>query len=334
VTWFFLDAEHDLTTPMLGLARPYALAMKQAGIAPVAFSVAGMTADEEPGGFEALERRVAAGKVLDQGFLLFRAADQTQLRFMRRRESDPWEIEGTRPDNRGSKLADLSVLLAIAHRVVDAPGLQKLAVRRDPPPVPYPLAPPLARSTHLVAVRAADVEAAYEDPAPFWKAWDRVERRGDLHLCVRAERDVDEQHWLGRTFEDSMAMARAARPKKTVFTRVPPRPELAPWWEYGDPQDEKAGWPVLEPVGYNATTRTLEYAGFVPPGRHVLAREIYEIRGLLRAKKDNQGRAIDTIRVVFADLAMARAERRPLRDVGARVYAADPATGELVEVDD
>jgi hypothetical protein len=40
------------------------------------------------------------------------------------------------------------------------------------------------------------------------------------------------------------------------------------------------------------------------------------------------------VRIVFPDEAMARRERRPLLDAGARVFYTDPSTGGLVEVAD
>jgi hypothetical protein len=57
---------------------------------------------------------------------------------------------------------------------------------------------------------------------------------------------------------------------------------------------------------------------------------------LIGVKKDRQGRPIDTVRVVFAEEIMARAERRSLLDVGARVYFTDPTAGAraLVEISD
>ena len=48
----------------------------------------------------------------------------------------------------------------------------------------------------------------------------------------------------------------------------------------------------------------------------------------------SRGRPVDTVRIVFLEEWMARRERRPLLDVGARVFFMDPRTGRDVEVTD
>ena len=96
-------------------------------------------------------------------------------------------------------------------------------------------------------------------------------------------------------------------------------------------------------MGTPPSTRTIEYAGFCtntdiakggPDPRHVLIQEIHEVRALVKAKKDREGRPVDTVRVVFAEEWMARRERRPLLDVGARVFFMDPKTGSDLEIKD
>lgn len=174
--------------------------------------------------------------------------------------------------------------------------------------------------------------------------WDRVETVGNTRVCIRALEALDDASWLNETFESTMELVRLAKPKLTNYdtaSRVPP--EFAPWWEYGDFQLEKAGHPALSYVGYEAATRTVEYAGFVatPPyiktgedsQRHVLIREIHGLRALIKAQRDAEGRPIDTVRIVFPFEWMARQERRPLLDAGARVFFLGTAS-ELVEIVD
>jgi hypothetical protein len=118
---------------------------------------------------------------------------------------------------------------------------------------------------------------------------------------------------------------------------------MRPWWEFGDIQEERAGYPALTLVGYDPDTRIVEFAGFVTKRplveggeepRHVLIAEIHPIRELVLAGETDDGRPIDTVRVVFPHEWMARQERRPLLDVGARVFYLNPADGELVELTD
>ena len=66
----------------------------------------------------------------------------------------------------------------------------------------------------------------------------------------------------------------------------------------------------------------------------MLIREIHEVRALVKAKQDREGRPVDTVRIVFLEEWMARRERRPLLDVGARVFFMDPKTGRDVEITD
>lgn len=167
----------------------------------------------------------------------------------------------------------------------------------------------------------------------------------DQRVCIRALDKLEVQSWLAETFESTMHLARIAKPNRTNYLtpgKVPAA--FAPWWEYGDIiADERAGYPALSFVGYAPPTRTIEYAGFCtntdiakggPDPRHVLIREIHEIRSLLKAKKDREGRPVDTVRVVFAEEWMARRERRPLLDVGARVFFMDRKTGADIEIKD
>jgi hypothetical protein len=49
-----------------------------------------------------------------------------------------------------------------------------------------------------------------------------------------------------------------------------------------------------------------------PDPRHVLIRAIHEVRSLIKAKKDREGRPVDTVRIVLAEEWMARREQRPL----------------------
>jgi hypothetical protein len=55
------------------------------------------------------------------------------------------------------------------------------------------------------------------------------------------------------------------------------------------------------------------------------------VRAIVQAKRDGQGRVIETVRVVFPDEPMAHREKRVLLDVGARVFFMSP-TGADVEI--
>jgi hypothetical protein len=51
-------------------------------------------------------------------------------------------------------------------------------------------------------------------------------------------------------------------------------------------------------------------------------------------KKDRAGNPVDCVRIVFPEEWMARRERRPLLDAGARVFFMDRKTGNDIEIKD
>jgi hypothetical protein len=201
--------------------------------------------------------------------------------------------------------------------------------------------PPLARSFHLVTTTDSQVAERYDDPAVFWQVWTTIERLGETRLCIRHLDALEEEDWLARTFEQTMELARHAKPGLTYYDKDPYwYPPYAPWWEPGDYQDEKAGYPALTLVGYIAESKTVEFTGYITKQpmqeggeapRHVLITEIHAVRALVAAKQTEDGRPIEVVRVVFPERWMAEQERRPLLDVGAQVFYLD-VTGTLVPV--
>ena len=148
--------------------------------------------------------------------------------------------------------------------------------------------------------------------------------------------------YLARTFEGNYALARVAKPGLTKYglpdRRVRKRleTEYPDFWELGPFEEEKAGLPALTLVGRDPATDTIHYTGFIErDGKEEHGR--VQIRELIDVKDQGFSEAGDRIpgrvHVVFLDEWMARQERRPLRDVGARVffYAKD---GTKVEVTD
>ena len=86
---------------------------------------------------------------------------------------------------------------------------------------------------------------------------------------------------------------------------------------------------MLAPEGYDEETRSYVFTGFITKTplekggkepRRVMLPEIYMLRQLMLKKKDKQGRPVDYTKVVFGEEWMARQERRPLQDNGARVF--------------
>jgi hypothetical protein len=83
-------------------------------------------------------------------------------------------------------------------------------------------------------------------------------------------------------------------------------------------------------VGYDDATRTVEYTGFLGDSGTA---KLDELRALVAAKQDDQGRPVDGVRVVFPEASMAARARARLAAAGARVCYLDPETGELTELE-
>jgi hypothetical protein len=224
----------------------------------------------------------------------------------------------------------LSRLLDLLREAPIFPGLLSAAVERQQSSMTsFVPEPPIARANHAVLTTDAEVAEAYEDPAVFWRQWDQIEQAGAWKMCIRGLGKIDEHGWLGRTYESTMALVRTAKPGLTRYGAAYWEPEMAMFWEFGDVKDEKGGYPALAPLDYDAETRTYDMVGFItktPMGvggeepRHVLIREIYYLRKMLRAKQHPNGRPVESVRITFGEEWMARQERRPLLDAGARVF--------------
>ena len=334
----------------LDLAKGYKCCLQEAGFGKIVrYSVAGMRGKDVSGSQDDLEQKIARLGAEEAHYFAMLTKDKTELTFSRGLGGRPtWHIEGRYPSETVPKVQWVEAMAKLAITAARIPGLQHQALaRHEQAWAQFPPLPPLARCNHIVTVTDSEVADAYDDPVSFWRCWDRIEQVGDLRVCLRGLHDLDDEAWLARTFESTMHLARTAKPRQTIYSAPwhgPQSAAFAPWWEYGDIiADERAGYPALSFVGYAPSTRTIEYAGFCtntdiakggPDPRHVLIREIHEVRALVKAKKDREGRPVDTVRIVFAEEWMARRERRPLLDVGARVFFMDPKTGSDVEIKD
>ena len=342
-----LVATHADSVAPLVMARAYLTALHEAGLSEVveiqmanSKSRRGTRADLEA----ALE---AVGP--DTHFFWFRLADETTVMCQRARglehviDDHRWHVEigASRPPTESWMVA----MRRVARAAIAMPEFEYIVLVRDGGhAMAFVPRPPLARSFHVVTITEQQVAEKYDDPDVFWRVWEVVEPIGNVRLCARHLDALEEEDWLARTFDDTMELARHARPKLTYYDSDPYWfPAYAPWWEHGDHQDEKAGFPALTLVGYIADARTVELTGVVTKRplqeggedpRHVLITEIHDVRALVAREQTADGRPVDSVRVVFPEEWMARQERRPLLDVGARVFYMDCATGALVEITD
>jgi len=185
---------------------------------------------------------------------------------------------------------------------------------------------PIAELNHLVVTTDTEVSAAYEEQRAFWTAWWRAEDLGDgRQLLVRAEDADDSLAFLAEVMPSQWEMARAARPRLTRYYALELEPEEEPLFY--------AAAPRLEPVGYLEPAQAAIYSCYLEDGEHVPGWEIYQIFDHLQHGRLEDGRPAREIRVMFLDREVAARERRPLLDVGARVfyYEESGETAELTE---
>jgi hypothetical protein len=346
-TFISLDIEHSDDVPAERLAVEYARCMREAGRGEiVAYSLPGMDGENIQGTERQLKEKLQALRP-DQGhFFALVMSDEMEMIFSRGTGGRKvWDIDATyRSEDRRPDVAWMGAMTSIAMQAVRIQGFHFAVLRRDRAWTDFMPEPPLARTNHVVTTTEAQVAERYDDPGAFFSMWDRVEKVGDVRVCIRGLDCLTEHDWLAKTFESTMELARIAKPKLTYYNVPHFHKPFAAWWEYGDLiSEEKAGYPALTLSGYDPRTKTLEFAGYITntplerggrDPRHVLIREIHEVRWIVGTKKDRAGNPVDCVRIVFPEEWMARRERRPLLDVGARVFFMDRRTGNDIEIDD
>ena len=157
----------------------------------------------------------------------------------------------------------------------------------------------------------------YRSIAEFLAPWDGYTQRGKRYLVHRGLDCETERAFTEHQRDRCWSWCRAAKPGFTRFYRVSGamQPWEQQWWDTGDP--------TLSWIGTHAPSGRCEFSAFVPPGQHILPREIYRVRAVVRGKLDEHGTPVTDVRVVFPNRQMAVAEGIPLMDVGASVYFMD-----------
>ena len=337
-----LLVEHDLSVQFADLVISYVRAADDAGAGKmIVHAVTGKDQDLKSGSAKDLQSALA--KLGEKAhYVQFKTADETTFQVFRDSNRNSWTAEASYPSESSPRPKWMQAMVRVARKALQFPGFRRAALQRHPSSsTSFVPLPPIARSNHLVTTTEAEVADAYDGPTFFWKTWENVEEIGDVRLCTRGLEDLDEVSWLARTVEDTMQLVRLAKPGKTLYTKPYWDDDFRPWWEYGDIQNEKAGYPALAPLGYDEATKTVELTGFITKTplraggkepRHVLILEIYDLRALVKGKKDRQGRPVETVKIIWPEEWMAVSERRPLLDNGARVFYTDRKTKDLVEV--
>lgn len=216
-----------------------------------------------------------------------------------------------------------SLCRAILHRI----GIYSVELRAEGGGIDcIPEVPLVDDGSHLVVTDRDEAIRAYDDPAAFWDSgWERIDEKDGRHLLARAMDTVCGPEYLARIIDQQWALARAAKPGKTSYARPRVRPEEEPIFTAGEAR--------LHGVGYSAEEQLQEYSCALNPGEHIRGWEIYALLNIVKGGKLSDGSPVKTVRIVFMQQWMAMQEKRPLLDVGCRVYhyADDGALRELTE---
>jgi hypothetical protein len=170
--------------------------------------------------------------------------------------------------------------------------------------------------TYMVSCSAVDVATTYESAEAFWQSgWTAVEWFGDRAMLERAIHAVDTIAFLQQVIEQQWALARAAKPGLCRYYAPQVLPEEREYYH--------SGAPALNVVGYADAEATVELACALKPPSHVQGWEIFDLHNLLQVGALPDGRPVQGIRVVFLHKDTAVTERRPLLDIGARIFYYD-----------
>jgi hypothetical protein len=176
-----------------------------------------------------------------------------------------------------------------------------------------PDVPIIGAEKHLVLTTQTEVEQNYEQPELFWNAsfWSSIEQYGNQYLLLREEHTFDDLDFIRAVYDQHWQLARAVKPgvMKYYYPNVRPHEEEIFF----------AGEPRLNIVGYSTEEQIIEYTCYVEADEHIQGWEIYNLRELLREGTLEDGRPINSIRIVFPNEEMAQREKRPLLSIGVKV---------------
>jgi hypothetical protein len=182
----------------------------------------------------------------------------------------------------------------------------------------------IAGNSHIAAVEVGEVEDSYDDPDAFWKAgWTIHAERDGNRLLVRDLDVVTEPEYLRRIIDHQWDMARAAGPGENAYQSPDVGPDEKPVFFAGDAR--------LHAIGYDKDEKLIEYSCALNSGEHIQGWEVFALLDIIESKQTPDGSPVETVRIVFLDEWAAREEKRPLLDIGCRVFHYDDQ-GALIEL--
>lgn len=188
----------------------------------------------------------------------------------------------------------------------------------------FPILPLVGDRTHLMLATEKAIAQLFDQPEKFWSyPWDSIDKYGSKILLARAMKAVSNVEFSTEIFDQQWELARLAKPNRVKYYAAGPREEEMAIY--------KSGASRLEAVGYLEEEKTYEYSCLINEGEHIPAWEIFIIEDLVQEGKLADGSIIETVRIVFWEAEMANREKRPLLDVGAKVFY-QGEEGDIIEI--
>ncbi len=188
----------------------------------------------------------------------------------------------------------------------------------------FPILPLVGDRTHLMLATEKAIIQLFDQPEKFWDyPWDSVDTYGEKILVSRAMKAASNVEFATAIFDQQWELARLAKPNLVKYYKAGPREEEMAVY--------KSGASRLENVGYVEEEKTYEFSCLLNEDEHIPGWEIFIIEDLVAEGKLADGRIVEIVRVVFWEDEMAHREKRPLLDVGAKVYY-QGEEGDIIEI--
>ncbi len=188
----------------------------------------------------------------------------------------------------------------------------------------FPILPLVGDRSHLIMATKKVIIQLFDQPEKFWDyPWDSVDTYGEKILVSRAMKAASNVEFATAIFDQQWELARLAKPNLVKYYKAGPREEEMAVY--------KSGASRLENVGYVEEEKTYEFSCLLNEDEHIPGWEIFIIEDLVAEGKLADGRIVEIVRVVFWEEEMAHREKRPLLDVGAKVYY-QGEEGDIIEI--
>lgn len=173
---------------------------------------------------------------------------------------------------------------------------------------------PIAKyNTHAIITSQKEVNAAYETPEEFWQAdWQKMSQVGEQVLLSRALEAATDLEYLKATSKAQWQMARHSKPGLARYFSLDLQADQKEFF-YHEPSS-------LQLIGSEEGQNLVKYSCQLLKEKHITGWEIYEIWRALHFETLPDVHKVTAVQVYFEDEKAARAEKRPLLDVGARVF--------------